>query len=118
MLNLSPIRDHHARDRAHREARELLGNEAGLKRLLVEVERIEADRKEELAAATEDLALLKDLVHRAVNGQEVDARKLLRALYALCYLRNPYDSVFDIHAELGLEDDCEVICKAARQLGR
>lgn len=116
MINLSPITHKQTQDGAWAEARALLGDQAGQARLLADVARIEQDRGAELVGVEKDLAYLKAFVTASSGGGPRQRANLERALYALCYLRNPYDTVFDMHTGLGLEEDCQIIAQAARRI--
>jgi uncharacterized membrane protein YkvA (DUF1232 family) len=116
MINLSPVRERHAHERAWRDANEVVKAPAMLEDLIADVELLEQQRTGELAAVKNHLLRLKNVVREHVAGRGRDSSALRRAAYALCYLRNPYDAVFDAHHELGLEDDCAVVVKAVEQL--
>ncbi|MHB8872079.1 MAG: DEAD/DEAH box helicase family protein [Myxococcaceae bacterium] len=113
MVNLSPLREQHAQARAREEARRLVENQSGIERLVADVQVLVRSRKRELAGVEGDLEYLSELARTGkVNKVREDAT------YALCYLRDPYDSVFDLHADLGLEDDCNLVAQVAKRLRR
>jgi hypothetical protein len=116
MINLSPITHQQTQKRSWREARALLGDEAGQAQLLADVVRIERDRGAELAEVSGELSFLKALVAASPSSRPRKETHLERALYALCYLRNPYDTVFDMHTGIGLAEDCQIIAQAARRI--
>jgi hypothetical protein len=116
MINLSPVREQEAHEQARREAAELVKSPASLDELLLQVKRLEAERGQELAAVTPQLRILTDVVREHISGRECDAGALGEAVYALSYLRNPVDAVFDSHRDFGLADDCCLIATAANRV--
>lgn len=116
MINLSPMRDHHFREISADEARELFEDQASLAQLLEDVELIEGARGAELASVKADLQRLKTLVRGHLAGQEPKQARLVAAVQALAYLRNPCDVIFDRHVGYGLEDDCAEIKSAAAKI--
>jgi hypothetical protein len=118
MINLSPVRERHAHERAWRDAAAVVKTPETLQDLIADVDELERERGPELAAVKEQLQQLKNVVREHVVGRGGDEGALRRAAYALCYLRNPYDAVFDAHEDLGLEDDCEVVLRVAERAVR
>lgn len=118
MIHLSPVRERHAHEQAWRDAAQVVKTPETLEDLIGDVEILERERGPELAAVKEQLQRVKNIVLDHVAGRGADEDALRRAAYALCYLRNPYDAVFDAHENLGLEDDCEVVLRVAERLGR
>ncbi|HEU0140135.1 MAG TPA: helicase-related protein [Bryobacteraceae bacterium] len=112
MLNLSPISHEQALRHAENEADDLLreGSGAGLQKLIVDVERMRAERQSELASIDSEVSGLLQLVRRATAMPDSGEGAAVRsAIAALAYLRNPYDRVFDLHVEGGFVDDVMVI---------
>jgi hypothetical protein len=118
MINLSPVRERHAHARAWRDADEVVKTPAMLADLVADVEELERERPVELASVKDHLQRLKNVVREHAAGRGRDKAAVRRAAYALCYVRNPYDAVFDAHQELGLEDDCEVVVRAVERLNK
>jgi hypothetical protein len=118
MINLSPMREGAAHERARVEAAELLKSQASLEELIRHVEQLEEERADELKEIASHLTTLKNVVRSHVTGNPQGKRTVEDAVYALSYLRNPYDAVFDSHSGLGLEDDCKVIVKVAERISR
>lgn len=116
MISLSPVREPHAHARAWRDADEVVKTPETLEALVADVEELERERRAELAAVRDHLRRLKNVVRAHVAGRGNGDAALRRAAYALCYLVNPYDAVFDAHQDLGLEDDCEVVARMANRL--
>lgn len=116
MINLSPLGEAHAHARAALEADEIAASADKLRQLLGDVEQIEADRGAELLGVERDLGQLKATVRRNIETPDDDLGRLMAAVQALIYLRDPYDALMDQHIDLGLQDDREVIRSAARVL--
>lgn len=116
MINLSPLGEAHAHARAAIEAEEVATSADKLRQLLRDVEQIEADRSAELLAVESELAQLKAKVRRHIETPDDDLGRLMTAVQALIYLRDPYDALIDQHIDLGFLDDHEVIRSAARVL--
>ncbi|MGO9288760.1 MAG: hypothetical protein ACLP66_06085 [Polyangia bacterium] len=118
MINLSPIGKKSAHELARRDAEALVADPAALRGMIDRTESLETHRGTELASVATHLAELKALVRRQLAGQAVDRSSLRLAAYALSYLENPYDALFDMHTNLGLEDDCAVIRDVAERIRR
>jgi type III restriction/modification enzyme restriction subunit len=117
MINLSPVRDRHAHERAWRDALEVVKTRETLEDLIADVEELERERGAELSGVMAHLQRLKNVIREHVAGRGGNEGTLRRAAYALSYLRNPYDAVFDAHENIGLMDDCEVVVRVAEQIG-
>ena len=112
MLNLSPIRQEQAIRFAQEEADGLLAvhpASGGIDRLLQGVARIRTERAVELSVVNEELDDLVRIVYHALAAGNTGSGGLRTAVAVLAYLRNPYDKIFDLQAEGGLDDDIAVV---------
>jgi len=116
MINLSPLGKAHALVRAAREADQIAMSADKLRQLLRDVEQIEVDRAIELLPVSRDIDQLKAAVRQYIEMPNNDLGRLITAVCALIYLRDPYDALMDQHINLGLHDDLEEIRAAARSL--
>lgn len=116
MINLSPLGEEHAQVRAALEAQEIAASRDKLQQLLRDIEQIEAERAAELLPARADLDRFKAMVRRHIESPYEDHGKLVTAIRALTYLRDPYDAIMDQYVDLGLQDDIALIRLAARSL--
>ncbi|MEI6246355.1 MAG: hypothetical protein WCQ64_15085, partial [Acidobacteriota bacterium] len=116
MINLSPLGEEHARARAESEAAEVVASPERLRQLLEHSEEIELKRSDELAGAAAELGELKDAVRSYMHSPTGRTDRVIVAVRALIYLRDPFDAVLDQHRGMGLEDDCQVIREAARAM--
>ena len=115
MLNLSPIRQEQAIRFAKEEADGLLAAypaSGGIDRLLQGVARIRTERAVELSVVNEELDDLVRIVCHALAAGDTCSGGLRTAVATLAYLRNPYDKIFDLQVEGGLDDDIAVIRNA------
>ncbi|ABS28170.1 helicase-related protein [Anaeromyxobacter sp. Fw109-5] len=116
MINLSPMREKAAHERARQEALALLGRPASLEELVAHVERLETERGAELEDVRIHIASLKNVVRSYLAGIQQSRHSVESAVYALSYLRDPYDVIFDAHMGLGLEDDCKLLLAVAQRI--
>ncbi len=126
MLSLSPIGPDQARRFAEEEAREILKNRVRMERLLSDVRRLRERHADELGVVAAELDALEALalafgedakqVERAPAPVGMPRPRVLAAVTALAYLRNPYDYIFDQQGDGGFDDDIEVIRETAARL--
>ncbi len=119
MLNLSPLTHGKALERATEEAQSILLSPLSTElasRLLSAIQVLRGEHGLELSTVSRELDDLIAVVQRFAEGAVVPPGSLDSALKALCYLRNPYDRIFDLHGEAGLSDDVEVIREEWRRL--
>ena len=112
MLNLSPINHERAVRHAMQETDDLLSRHPvgdNVEKLLRAVNRMLAERPDELAEVNQELRDLVRFVESSIAAGDLRSNQIRRALTALAYLRNPYDRVFDFQVEGGFADDIEVI---------
>ncbi len=121
MLNLSPMTFERAMEHASLEAGELLSalpDTGPCRTLLADVERLRVAHDDALKESRLELTALTRWLDIALTGKDRGSARMRSVVAALCYLRNPYDGVFDHHGESGFADDVAVIKSAFRGLGR
>lgn len=112
MINLSPFDRGYAWERAEMEAEEINDDGDAVRGLVADVERTLAIRGDDLRAVEGELRELIGVALMDGPPAAVARRGRRYALAALAYLRNPYDTEFDSHLEVGLEDDAAVVRSA------
>jgi hypothetical protein len=122
MLNLAPFPKGAAWDAATREARSRVRRLESedltwLRSLLIEASRLLEEYHEPLGPNAHEAGVrLVGVVREWLDDSKrvPVAPKLVHAVAALTYLRNPYDDRFDVHRLVGFEDDARRLEKVAR----